>query len=186
MTISTPVVNIPVPPNVLQAWDRVLLASTRHLTLLITGLQNVYPVLARDGSMTLEAIRRSVSLNFQLGLTPRNKPSRTHAQAASRSYVLVVEEEETLDPLAMEEDLSVDYGFVPPPKVEEPEDAGVFERFALSQPLEALLNHNFLNMLRIRLKFKVGWAGAEMMQAIIDKTQSQVDEVYHTHKKVRQ
>jgi ubiquitin-conjugating enzyme E2 Q len=184
LTVSVPAVSIPIPPNVLQAWDRALLGSFRHFTLLITGLQNVYPVLLPDGTFTLEALRKNMSLKFQVGLTPRHKPSKPHAQAAARSFMLVAEEkEDSPEPDPMDEDYSMDISFVPETKHEEPEDPGVFDRFALSQALEALLDHNFLNILRIRLKFKVGWAGAELMQSTIDKTQAPADNIFSLYGK---
>jgi ubiquitin-conjugating enzyme E2 Q len=186
LTVSTPVVDIPVPANVLQAWDRNLLATTRHFTLLLTGFQNVYPCLNADGDFTPEAVRRSTSLVFHVGLTPRRKPSKAHAQDVARAYMLVAEEkeEEAPDLTMMDDDYYMDYVSAPPPKVEEPEDPGIFERFALSHSLESLLNHNFINILRLRLRFKIAWAGAELMQAVIDRHQTRAEDVYHSHEKV--
>jgi ubiquitin-conjugating enzyme E2 Q len=180
--VSLPVVSIPVPANALQAWDSALLGRSRHLTLLISGLLDVYPVLTKDGSFTPEATRKGISLRFQVGLTPRHKPSKPHAQNATRSFQLVEEEkEDTPEPDPMEEDWSMD-SIVPEPEPEQPEDTGLFERFALSTSLEALLDHSFLNILRLRIRFHIGWAGGELMQSIINKTQINADVVYANHK----
>ena len=57
------------------------------------------------------------------------------------------------------------------PPTPEPIDPGRFERFSLSTSLNSALNDMFLPVLQLRLKYGIGWAGAELLHAEITARQ---------------
>ena len=62
------------------AWDARLLSESQHLTLMITGLHGVYPILDPEGHLDPQVIKdleaRESDLQFHVRLTSRYKPSR--------------------------------------------------------------------------------------------------------------
>lgn len=171
------------------AWDRRLLARTQHLTLVISGLQGAYPILKHDGTYLDEALHRGVSLSFKVGLTQRYKPSKEHAAELVRTFGLVAPVDECLDDVECD---SLDVDGDPmldedAPVVEEEKeddvDPGCFERFSLSASLESLLENRFMRVLQFRIKFNLGWAGAEVLLAEVERSQKPVEEIFPGLKK---
>lgn len=166
------------------AWDRRLLARTQHLTLIISGLRGTYPILKSDGSYQENAMRQGSSLAFKVGLTQRYKPSKEHTTELVRNFGLVVADEETPDSPTLLYDENGDPvidEWQPPSAQRDPEeenDPGRFEKFSLSASLESLLENQFLRVLQLRIKFTLGWAGAEMLLAQVESLQRVADELY--------
>jgi ubiquitin-conjugating enzyme E2 Q len=151
------------------------MSSTQHFTLLISGMQDIYPILQRDGTFTAEATRKGVALKFHVGVSPSTKPSQSQAQIAIRSFRLL--DEERID--SPQPEIEDGWSMEPvAPVIEEPPEPGSFKRFALSHSLEALLEQQFLSVLRLRIQFKIGWAGAELMHHHIQKVQVAPDVVF--------
>lgn len=178
------------------AWDRRLLARTQHLTLVISGLRGTYPILKPDGSYEEDAMRHGASLSFKVGLTQRYKPSKEHATELVRNFGLVVTEEDASTKAAeelLEEQMLIydengepldDFHSLPVQREpEEENDPGRFERFSLSASLESLLENRFMRVLQLRIKFKLGWAGAEMLLAQVETLQRVADELHPQLKK---
>jgi ubiquitin-conjugating enzyme E2 Q len=190
LSVSLPIVGLVrrVSPRVLMAWDRRLLARTQHLTLVISGLQGAYPILKHDGTYLNEVLHRGVSLSFKVGLTQRYKPSKEHAAELVRTFGLVVPVDEgNVDTIMTEDelfhqafDVFGDPVFEEDPVEEEEEedvDPGRFERFSLSASLESLLENRFMRVVQLRIKFNLGWAGAEVLLAELERSQKPVEEI---------
>ncbi|KAF8889407.1 hypothetical protein CPB84DRAFT_1826578 [Gymnopilus junonius] len=60
-----------------------------------------------------------------------------------------------------------------PEVVEEEEvvDPGRFDRFSLSNSLESLMDQSFLKIVQLRRFFGLGWAGAELLNSEVEKSQ---------------
>lgn len=191
LSVSIPVIKLAndIPPRALMAWDRRLLSRTQHLTLLISGLRGTYPVLNSQGELTGEASKRGTSLQFKVGLTRRYKPSKEHALEAKRTFGLIDEDPDEVPWSAMEDPLmTVDGGIDNSPWEEEEdegEDEGRLDSFSLSNSLESLLDHSLLRVIRTRIKFKLGWAGAELLISESERQQQSVDHIVATNRKVR-
>lgn len=176
------------------AWDRRLLSRTQNLTLLISGLRGTYPPFAPDGTYSKDAMARGTQLQFKVGLTKRYKPGKEHALEAKRTFGLVDDEEpgpswnsnepalmaidsegntiSEIDPLQGEEE------------EEEEEDDGRFDSFSLSSSLESLLDHSLIRVIQNRLKYGLGWAGAETLLHESERLQQTPEVVYAQSKKV--
>lgn len=160
------------------AWDRRLLASSQHLTLLISGFHGLYPVLESNATYTSAALRLGVCLNFKVGLSTRYKPGADQVQELVRKHGLIVKDaedefQERLNARLYESGSDQDDNPAQDSAavVEEANDPNRFDRFSLSSSLESLMDQSFLKLVQIRRKFGVGWAGAELLHAEIEKTQ---------------
>ncbi len=173
------------------AWDRRILASSQHLTLLISGLRGVYPVLQPDASYMAIAQRLGVNLNFQVGLSGRYKPGKEQVRELIRKHGLVTTDAEDEFQLqgelaaqkmkisqAMEADLEDEDETTADTSAitadEEPEqqvDPDRFDKFSLSSSLDSLMDQSFLKLVQIRRKFGLGWAGAELLHSESEKSQ---------------
>lgn len=173
------------------AWDRRLLSSAQHLTLLVSGLRGVYPPLRPDGTTVLPP----GALQFRVGLTPRYKPGKDHVAEAVRNFSLQGDDPipvpEPVVPVAIEEDDDDDEDPIqlmqpePPQLPEEvPQDDGRFEKFSLSSSLESLLDQWLVRLVQLRLKFKLGWAGAEFLLSEVEKQQTTPEDLFDAIKHV--
>lgn len=200
LSISLPVINLAklVPPRALMAWDRRLLSSSQHLTLLICGFHGHYPVLESNASYTPAAQRLGVSLNFKVGLSGRYKPAADQVREVIRKHGLILKDAE--DEFDMQEHLAAlraksyegesdqEDNPVPdsaPVATEDEVDRSRFDRFSLSSSLESLMDQSFLKLVQIRQKFGLGWAGAELLHAESEKTQMTEADVLTARLKVR-
>ena len=177
ISVSLPIVQLArrIPLRVLSAWDKRLLARTQHLTLLISGLGREYPILDSDGEYRREAKNAGVDLSFNVGLCQRYKPSKDQALELVRKHGLKTLEEPIQQPSELlgtddEDEDDFQQERVPTPEPEEI-DPGHLERFSLSTSLESVLQNLFLPILRLRLKYNLGWAGAETLLADVETLQ---------------
>lgn len=183
-----------IPPQAIQAWDSRLLSSTRHLTLIISGIRGAYPVLRADGSMTSASIGPS-KLIFRVGLTTRYKPDRELVLDLSRSFAFEVrqtaakkESDDTISAAAEDnfehshsyahDDTSAQKKIYREEETDDDDDEpGEDFSFSLSSSLEAVLNDRFLAILRLRLKYSLGWAGAEELLSRAERLQKKDEDV---------
>lgn len=188
LSVSIPIIKLvgDIPARALMAWDRRLLARTQHLTLLVTGLRDSYPVLQTDGTVRPDAATRGMSPQFRIGLTPIYKPQKEHVAAAVRVFGLkeaeqaeapkdspidlTLEDEEWADAMPVEEE----------PQVEETS----FQPFSLSASLETLMNQRFLRVVQLRLAHDLGWAGAELLAWEAEKQQQKPTDVLKNMRQV--
>ncbi|KAF9788386.1 hypothetical protein BJ322DRAFT_1002310 [Thelephora terrestris] len=177
ISVSLPIVQLArrIPLRVLSAWDKRLLARTQHLTLLISGLGREYPILDSDGEYRREAKNAGVDLSFNVGLCQRYKPSKDQALELVRKHGLKNVEEHIQQPPELlgtddedEDDAQQERVSTPEP---EEMDPGHLERFSLSTSLESVLQNLFLPVLRLRVKYNLGWAGAETLLADVETLQ---------------
>jgi len=191
LSISLPLITLAniVPPRALMAWDRRLLASPQHLTLLISGFHGLYPVFECDASYTPIAQRLGVCLNFKVGLCEGYKPARDQVQEIIRKHGLVTLEAE--DELRIQAERSAQQTKLSAEGETEGDDEDVmvtaeectlvdpnrFDRFSLSNSLESLLDQSFLKLVQIRRKYGLGWAGAEVLHSESEKLQMKEQDV---------
>jgi ubiquitin-conjugating enzyme E2 Q len=180
------------------AWDRRLLSRYQHLVLLISGFHGLYPVLNTDGTYTPAASQLQANLTFKVGLSGRYKPGKEQAQEIVRKHGLIqndaedelrILEEKLAQEKAMADFWDSDAEEAPteeeePPKEEEPEDPGRFERFSLTSSLESLFQQSFLQLVQLRRRFSIGWAGAELLLNVMEKLQVPANTVYEARKEV--
>ncbi|TRM66799.1 hypothetical protein BD626DRAFT_483861 [Schizophyllum amplum] len=199
VSVSIPVVRLAdtIPPRALVAWDRRLLATSQHLTLLIGTFHNGYPVIDSQGNIIANK-GLSAGINFKVGLTPNYKPSKEIAKEAIRTFGLITEDAE--DELrkqaeaaaeaarlaAMEVDGLEEDSETPPPQplLREPEEEEEekFDRFSLTSSLESLMEQSFLKILQVRKEFGLGWAGAELLLSEADRLQQRPADLYRASK----
>ena len=185
VSVSSPVIQLArtIPLRVLSAWDKRLLARTQHFTLLISGLGREYPILDPDGEYRREAKNAGVDLSFKVGLCQRYKPSKDQALDLVRKHGLKTSEESAQPPpgVVSADDEDDEENFqqerAPTPESEEL-DPGHLERFSLSTSLESVLQNLFLPALRLRLKYQLGWAGAETLLADVETLQQSPDMLF--------
>lgn len=191
VSVSLPVITLAdaIPPRALMAWDRRLLSSSQHLTLLISGFHGLYPVLENDATYTAPAQRLGVSLSFRVGLSERYKPGTAQVQEVVRKHGLIIQDAE--DELRIQAELAAqkarafdfDIEFnedEPMQEVveeEEPIDPGRFDNFSLSSSLETLMDQSFLKLVQLRRNFGLGWAGAELLISEVEKSQRKEEDV---------
>lgn len=188
LTVSVPIISLvgSIPPRALMTWDRRLLSSSQHLTLLISGFNGVYPALKDDGAKSNIAESKASKLKFSVGLCPQYKPGKEQAREACRNFGLVVEEAEDKLEIPTTHTMSYDYTDTDDDagasmdimqEEIEPEDPDRFDKFALSSSLESLMNHSFLRLIYLRRNISVkghrrlGWAAAETLLALSEKAQ---------------
>ena len=199
LSISIPVITLvnDIPAHALMAWDRRLLSRTQNLTLLISGLRGTYPPLAPDGSYSRDASARGTHLQFKVGLTKKYKPGKEHALQEKRNFGLIGEEEaqwaapvnepvvtiETdgspVDDEALQDAMEVE------DDDDDDDDDGCFDKFSLSNSLESLLDQSLLRVIQFRLKYGLGWAGAETLLAETERLQQTADTVLSGFRKVQ-
>ena len=191
LSISLPVITLAnlIPPRALMAWDRRLLASSQHLTLLISGFHGLYPVLEPNATYTPAAKRLAVNLNFKVGLSERYKPGVDQVREVIRKHGLIMKDaEDELELLAAQQpklEWGSDQEEDSAPVVEEEViDRNRFDRFSLSSSLESLMDQSFLKLVQIRRKFGLGWAGAELLHTESEKVQMKEDDVLASKLKV--
>lgn len=162
------------------AWDKQLLSRAQHLTLLISGLRGVYPFVQHDATYTQTAHFHGTAPQFRVGLTSGYKPTREDATEMIRKYGLKEEYDAQPVPDAQPPLFGDDYldyeeqeishaDEEPEPEPEEPETG--FRPFSLTSSLESLLNSHFLHILQLRIRYKLGWAGAEALLWEIETSQ---------------
>ncbi|KAG0696497.1 hypothetical protein DFH29DRAFT_984602 [Suillus ampliporus] len=159
LTISVPVVELTdkIPAHVLMSWDSQFLLPRQHLVLVISGFWGVYPPIQSDGTLSSAAIHSCTSLKFYVGLSRRYKPSREHVTTSLRQYGLQLDQQDSVEDGVAEDYIDVDKESETGPA----QDDGTFDKLSLSSSLESLLDEHFLQVLRIRRQFKLGWAAAE-------------------------
>lgn len=181
------------------AWDSRLLTTSRQLTLLITGIHEVYPILLNTGKLSPELSSLGHRPQFKAGLCKRYKPSKSDVLDLARNFGLKekkpievprepaipadfnVEDEEPDDydsfdfhaeyrrAIELEEEKAAN-------NATRKEDQGFIE-FSLSSSLNDLLNDCFLDILQYRLQYGFGWAGAEMLVNMIQKRQQSAETI---------
>ncbi|KAF9060333.1 hypothetical protein BDP27DRAFT_1339817 [Rhodocollybia butyracea] len=173
-----------IPARALMAWDRRLLSKSQNLVLLISDLRGVYPPLD------------DTKLKFHVGLSGKYKPDKEHAKESCRNFGLITNDAEDelrlaqekaaveaamLNELDMDEDDAVAIS-VPkfPEDEEEEDDPGRFDKFSLSGSLDSLMNHQFAKVVRMRRKYGLGWAGAELLFSEMEKSQMPEEVVLQT------
>ncbi|KAJ7753671.1 hypothetical protein DFH07DRAFT_868677 [Mycena maculata] len=146
-------------------------------------------------------------LKFRVGVCGRYKPARSAALEAGRLFGLLgkdaedevrearerearereeraawgegVLEDEVLGELdAHPSAVSVSFGFGDEEGEGDGEGEEGFERFSLSSALEALMDAQLVKLIWIRRTYGVGWAGAELMQAAVEREQRAYGEVW--------
>ncbi|KAF8968508.1 hypothetical protein BDZ97DRAFT_1798782 [Flammula alnicola] len=193
VSISLPMITLAnsIPPRALMAWDRRLLSCSQHLTLLIGGFHGLYPALENDASYTSSAQRLGVGLTFKVGLSQKYKPRMEQVQEVVRKHGLIIPDAE--DELRIQAEIAAqkakffDYDGdndedepmpdVVEEEVPEVEDPDRFDPFSLSSSLESLMDQSFLKIVQLRRKFGLGWAGAEFLNAEVEKSQRKEEDV---------
>lgn len=168
------------------AWDRRLLTRTQHLTLLISNLRRVWPVLLPDGSMSRSSNFKEAHPRFKVGLTRGYKPTNKVAIETTREFISTQDEERLSSekPKFMDSNPSSSLmdakkeGNAAKGTEEDPEDEH-FQSFSLSAPLESLLNHQLLLLLQLRLEHDLGWAGAELLLWEAERLQEKPGKLYN-------
>ncbi|KAG1824854.1 uncharacterized protein BJ212DRAFT_1322854 [Suillus subaureus] len=143
LTISVPVVELTdkIPAHVLMSWDSQFLLPRQHLVLVTSGFCGVYPPVQSDGTLSPAAIHSAPQ----------------HVVASLRRYGLQSDQQNGIEDGVVEEYIDVDNAS----ETGSAEDDGTFDKFSLSSSLESLLDEHFLQLLRVRRQFKLGWAAAE-------------------------
>lgn len=190
LSISIPVLNLDVPSRALVAWDRRLLSASRHLVLLVSGLRARWPAIRADGTL----VGVGGNIRFHVGLSAKYKPSTASVTQAVRTFALKdddLEAEIELESEPVDPDLDPWEAELRAQQREKeriaalPVDENAFERFSLSSSLDSLLDHQFLPVVRLRLRFGLGWAGAEMLHLWSQKMQCKPEELFDQYKDVR-
>ena len=198
LSISIPVITLvnDIPARALMAWDRRLLSRTQNLTLLISGLRGTYPPLASNGTYSRDAIARGTHIQFKVGLSKKYKPGKEHAFEEKQKFGLVDEKKaqtgatpvneptvtigmdgsRVVDEAPQDEDEEIDDN--------DDDDDGRFDKFSLSNSLESLLDQSLLRVIQFRLKYGLGWAGAEALLAETERLQQTPDTVLGRFRKV--
>lgn len=190
LSVSVPVVYLAriIPPRALMAWDSRLLSKKQHLTLIISGMRNVYPVLQSDGTLNPRLISSGVSkLQFRVGLSPEYKPPKEAIPALIRLFGLkdIPVEPEPVAPQPMysniwDGDEEDDYYSPPVPtttEVEQEDENVTNFHFSLSASMETLLQDWFLGVVQLRLKYRLRWAAAERLFSESQRTQISPDDL---------
>ena len=176
-----------IPPRALMAWDKRLLSRPQHLTLLISGLRGVYPVVQPDATYTHSAHVHGSMPQFRVGLTPKYKPTTDEAAETIRRYGLKEEydaqpaeavEELSFEDLEDDDMMDLDTGDQQPEaEPQEEETLTGFQPFSLSSSLESLLNGHFLRILQLRIQYGLGWAAAEALWWEVETSQQPVGDI---------
>ena len=183
-----------IPVRALMAWDKRLLSRPQHLTLLVSGLRGVYPIVQPDATYNQTAHTYGAIPQFRVGLTNGYKPSSEDAAEMVRKFGLKEEyDEKPTDPEEEpepvfdddnDEEMDLEDDLLPPEDepVEELEVA--FRPFSLSASLESLLNGHFMRILRFRIQYRLGWAGAETLLWTMENSQQSFEEIMRLREQV--
>ncbi|KAF9809445.1 hypothetical protein IEO21_07397 [Rhodonia placenta] len=171
LSVSCPTIKLAddIPTRALMAWDRRLLAPSQHLTLLVHGLNGVYPILEGDGALCPHAVERGRNPQFKVGLTSSYKPQREHV-------VETIRVSGRWDKGTPQENVNEEQAQETDNMTERRERVG-FDHFNLSSPMETLLNLHFMRLLKLRLKYDLGWAGVEVLLWEADRTQQKAEDI---------
>jgi ubiquitin-conjugating enzyme E2 Q len=169
-----------VPPTALAAWDRRLVMPDQYLTLLISGFHGSYPALSETG----QVVSGFAKLRFNVGLTG-GKPDKETAEAITRSFGLKEDEKYIPEPEPeipeFDEDDPDTWDIPvrePTPELEPTMEPGRFDKFSLSTSLESLMNEYLIPLIQLRLRFGIGWAGAEVLLAEQTARQISAEQAY--------
>ena len=178
-----------IPPRALMAWDKQLLSRPQHLTLLISGLRGVYPIVQSDATYTHSAHFHGSAPQFRVGLTPEYKPTTDDAAETIRRYGLKEEyDARPADPVGalsfedsdddmMDLDGSEEQPEAVQVETQEEETVNGFQPFSLSSSLESLLNGHFLRILQLRIQYGLGWAAAEALWWEVEASQQPLGDI---------
>lgn len=160
------------------AWDARLLAKSRHLTLLVSGVRGAYPMLSASGHLS-PAAHGTAGLQFKVGLTRRYKPAPDEVADLIRTFSTI----EHSPPIDVGPDglYSSETSFDDDEALED-EDAFAF---SLSAALESLLNDRFLELVQLRVRHSIGWAAAEALLNKVHRTQKSAEDILLEHSLVR-
>jgi len=156
----------------------------QYLTLLISGFRGSYPALSSAG----QVVSGFAKLRFHVGLSD-GKPARDVVEAITRDFGLkedevYVPEPEPEIPEYDEDDPDTwdipEKEKEPSPEPEPTNEPGRFDRFSLSTSLNSLLNDSLIPLIQLRLKFGIGWAGAEVLLAEQTEKQIPAEQAYDT------
>jgi ubiquitin-conjugating enzyme E2 Q len=148
----------------------------QYLTLLISGFRGSYPALSSAG----QVVSGFAKIRFNVGLSD-GKPAREIVEAITRDFGLkedeaYVPEPEPEVPEYDEDDPDTwelpEKEKEPTPELEPTNEPGRFDKFSLSTSLNSLLNDSLIPLIQLRLKFGIGWAGAEVLFA--EQTEKQI------------
>ena len=146
----------------------------QYLTLLISGFRGSYPALSSTGQVASGFAK----IRFNVGLSD-GKPSREIVEAITRDFGLKEDEQYVPEPEPeipeYDEDDPDTWDLPekePTPELEPTNDPGRFDKFSLSTSLNSLLNDSLIPVIQLRLRFGIGWAGAEVLLA--EQTEKQI------------
>ncbi|KAK7678999.1 hypothetical protein QCA50_017943 [Cerrena zonata] len=171
ISVSIPVISLAstIEPRALMAWDSRLLSKSQYLTLIISGMQGIYPFTADDGTFLPNLAGRGVkNLQYHVGLTPQNKPDQNLILSLLRSFNVPTIDEIVLPSIKNIHIAESILGRNPSHEF----------NFSLSASLESLLRDRFMQIIRLRLKCNIGWAGAESLISSSSQMQISADELF--------
>ena len=165
------------------AWDPRLLSKTQYFTMIISGMQQHYPFIQSNGAIVESLATRGMkNLQFHVGLTSDNKPSEDLLQKLLRNFASFKDTDEQV--ASKEDDVNDDFGYDFVTEETDQKPNNEFS-FALSTSLESLLCDRFLEILRLRLRYNLGWAAAETLVSCANQTQIPPDELFLDDSTVR-
>ena len=151
-------------------------------------MQQHYPFIQSNGAIVESLATRGMkNLQFHVGLTPDNKPSEDLLQKLLRNFASFEDADEQVAPTKNDVnddfgDFGFGYDFVTEETDQKPNNEF---SFALSTSLESLLCDRFLEILRLRLRYTLGWATAETLVSCANQTQIPPDELFLDDSTVR-
>lgn len=139
-------------------------------------MQTSYPFLQNDGSFVSSLTARGVkNLQFRVGLTTSHQPADSIVLSLLRNFSLLTVHEPVLPRAGESRDAEEGTkGY----KTTDGQNPGHAFSFSLSASLESLMSDRFLQILRLRLKYNIGWAGAESLISCAGQMQISADELF--------
>lgn len=142
----------------------------------------MYPALGDDGTL-IDAVNK---LQFRIGLTPWCKPNKDYVSELIRTFRLKETYAVSLPPPSFDspsyypDDDDSDFGTTSSDNEDEEADDEHPSRFhfSLSTSLEPLVEDRLLAAVQLRLKYKIGWAGAELLLAESARQQMKPEDLY--------
>lgn len=171
ISISCPIPSLAIPPQALVAWDRRLLQTYNNLTLIISGIKGTYPLLDLDGCL----ISGRSQPKFHVGLSARYKPSKEAVLQNIRNFGITSMQDLAPD---IEQQEREETGNM---KADNP---GRFDKFSLSASMESALEQ-LVPILQLRIKYKIGWAGAEVLHTAVRQMQVRPEDLVAQYTKAR-